>query len=115
MCWFIVTYSIAIRTLGKAGEKFRIELESIAAQTVQPEKVIVYIAEGYPRPEITVGKEEYVWVKKGMVAQRAIRYDEISSDCVLLLDDDVRLAVAGNPGSSATVLDKLARDRIGGE
>ncbi len=92
MCWFIVTYSIAIRTLGRAGEKFRIELESIAAQTVQPEKVIVYIAEGYPRPEITVGKEEYVWVKKGMVAQRAIRYDEISSDCVLLLDDDVRLA-----------------------
>ena len=87
-----MTYSIAIRTLGRAGEKFRIELESIAAQTVQPEKVIVYIAEGYPRPEITVGKEEYVWVKKGMVAQRAIRYDEISSDCVLLLDDDVRLA-----------------------
>ena len=87
-----MTYSIAIRTLGRAGEKFRIELESIAAQTVQPERVIVYIAEGYPRPEITVGKEEYVWVKKGMVAQRALHYDEITSDCILMLDDDVLLA-----------------------
>lgn len=88
----MMTYSIAIRTLGTAGEKFHMELESIKAQTVQPEKVIVYIAEGYPRPEFSVGKEEYVWVKKGMVAQRALHYDEITSDCVLLLDDDVRLA-----------------------
>ena len=86
------TYSIAIRTLGSAGEKFLEELRSIAKQTVRPEKVIVYIAEGYSRPEFTVGREEYVWVKKGMVAQRALPYDEISSDCILLLDDDVRLA-----------------------
>lgn len=61
-------------------------------QTVKPERVVVYIAEGYPRPSFSIGEEEYVWVRKGMVAQRALPYDEISSDCILMLDDDVQLA-----------------------
>ncbi|MBQ0046810.1 MAG: hypothetical protein KBT33_04755 [Prevotellaceae bacterium] len=87
-----MTYSIAIRTLGTAGYKFKQELQSIAAQTIQPEKVIVYIAEGYARPDFNVGLEEYVWVPKGMVAQRALPYNEITSDYVLLLDDDMLLA-----------------------
>ena len=86
------SYAIAIRTLGTSGDKFRKELKSICAQTVQPERVLVYIAEGYERPNFTVGTEEYVWVKKGMMAQRVLPYDEISSDCVLMLDDDVLLA-----------------------
>ena len=100
----ILTYSIAVRTLGTSGDKFRRELESIAAQVVQPEKVVVYIAEGYERPEFTVGKEEYVWVKKGMVAQRALRYDEIGSDCILMLDDDVLLV----PDSAEKMLKAMA-------
>ena len=86
------TYSIAIRTLGTAGALFRKELESLYAQTVQPERVVIYIAEGYERPHFTVGKEEYVWVKKGMMSQRVLPYDEITSDCILMLDDDVLLA-----------------------
>ena len=86
------SYSIAIRTLGTAGELFRRGLDSIAAQTVPPERVIVYIAEGYSRPTFTRGKEEYVWVKKGMVAQLALPYHEIGSECILMLDDDVELA-----------------------
>lgn len=86
------SYSIAIRTLGTAGDKYRQELESICLQTVQPERVLVYIAEGYSRPEFSIGKEEYVWVKKGLVAQRALPYDEITSDCILMMDDDVLLA-----------------------
>ena len=85
-------YSIAIRTLGTSGEKFVRELESIKRQTVQPEKVIIYIAEGYKRPDYTIGKEEYVWVKKGMMRQRVLRYDEIGSPLIMLLDDDVELA-----------------------
>lgn len=97
------SYSIAIRTLGTAGEKFRRELESIRLQTVQPERVMVYIAEGYARPEFTVGREEYVWVKKGMVAQRALPYDEIESDCILMLDDDVLLS----PDSAERMLKAL--------
>ena len=86
------TYSIAIRTLGTAGEKFRKELESLCAQTVRPERVVVYIAEGYEGPKFTVGSEEYVWVPKGMMSQRVLPYDEITSDCILMLDDDVLLA-----------------------
>lgn len=86
------TYSIAIRTLGTSGEKFVEELNSILLQTVQPEKIIVYIAEGYTKPTYTIGKEEYVYVKKGMVAQRALPYSEIDSEYILLLDDDVRLS-----------------------
>lgn len=85
-------YSIAIRTLGTSGEKFVRELESIKRQTVQPEKVLIYIAEGYKRPNYTIGKEQYVWVKKGMMRQRVLRYDEIDTPLMLLLDDDVELA-----------------------
>lgn len=85
-------YSIAIRTLGTSGEKFVRELESIKRQTVQPEKVVIYIAEGYDRPDFTIGKEEYVWVKKGMMAQRVLPYDEIDTPLILMLDDDVELA-----------------------
>lgn len=88
----MLSYSIAIRTLGTAGYRFKQELQSILAQTLQPERVVVYIAEGYPRPDFQVGQEEYVWVKKGMVAQRALPYTEITSDYVLLLDDDMILA-----------------------
>ena len=88
----MLTYSVAIRTLGTAGDKFRLELLSIAAQTVQPRRVLVYIAEGYARPSYTIGREEYVWVKKGMMAQRVLPYDEIDSDVIFMLDDDVRLA-----------------------
>ena len=86
------SYSVAIRTLGTAGDKFRQELESIKVQTVQPERVLVYIAEGYTRPDYTVGKEEYIWVKKGIMAQRILSYSEIESECILMLDDDVLLS-----------------------
>ena len=99
------SYSIAIRTLGIARMKFRKELESICAQTVQPEKVVVYIAEGFARPEFTIGEEEFVWVKKGMVAQRAQPYDTITSDCILMLDDDVFLAPDSAEKMLRTLLD----------
>ena len=98
-----MSYSIAIRTLGTSGETFRQELESICAQTVQPERIVVYIAKGYDRPDFTVGKEEYVWVRKGMMSQRILRYDEIASDCILMLDDDVHLA----PDSAEKMLKAL--------
>ena len=86
------SYSVAIRTLGLAGEAFRRELVSLYKQTLKPQKVVVYIAEGYKCPDWRVGNEEYVYVKRGMVAQRALRYDEIETEYVLLLDDDVELA-----------------------
>lgn len=85
------SYSIAIRTLGTHGDFFKRELESIVRQTVQPEKVVVYFAEGGTIPEKKIGKEEYVAMPKGMVAQRAHSYIGISSEYLLLLDDDVEL------------------------
>ncbi len=104
----MLTYSIAIRTLGTGGENFRRELESITRQTVQPEKTIVYIAEGYPRPDFQIGQEEYVWVKKGMIAQRALPYNEIKSDCILTLDDDVELS----PTFAETMLNEMESNRM---
>lgn len=86
------TYSVAIRTLGTSGDALRRELQSLHRQTVPPEKIIIYIAKGYSKPDFTVGCEEYVEVDKGMVAQRALKYNEISSDCIMCLDDDVELA-----------------------
>lgn len=87
-----MNYSVAIRTLGKSPETLRRELESISRQTILPDKVIIYIAEGYPKPSFRVMNEIYVEAPKGMVSQRAMNYDEIDSELILLLDDDVELA-----------------------
>ena len=102
----MLSYSVAIRTLGTAGEVFREELLSLGRQTVPPERVMIYIAEGFPRPDFQVGNEEYRWVRKGMMAQRMLPYDEIASDCILLLDDDVCLA----PDSAEKLLSSLEED-----
>lgn len=88
-------YTVAIRTLGTAGEKYQCLLDSLVNQTIKPTKIIVYIAEGYPIPKETVGIEEYIYVKKGMVAQRALDYKEITTDYILFLDDDVYIPPYG--------------------
>ena len=100
-------YSVAIRTLGTSGDKFIRELRSIYNQTILPDKVVVYIAEGYSRPSAQIGNEEYVWVKKGMVSQRALEYREIESDVILMLDDDVELAL-----NSAELMLKAMEDNV---
>lgn len=110
----MLTYSIAIRTLGTGGEKFRKELQSITLQTIQPERVLIYIAEGYPRPDFTIGKEEYIGVKKGMMAQRILTYQEISSDCILMLDDDVCLA-ADSVERMLVAMEKYNADCVGAD
>ncbi len=86
------SYSVAIRTLGKAGTVYQNLLNSIALQSHQPEKIVVYLAHGYEKPKETIGIEEIVYVPKGMVTQRALDYKEIDSEFILLLDDDVLLA-----------------------
>ncbi len=85
----MLEYSVAIRTLGKAPDILRQELESLHNQTVLPKEIIIYIAKGYQLPDFTVGIERYIEVDKGMVAQRALPYNEITTDRILLLDDDV--------------------------
>lgn len=84
-------YTAVIRTLGTAGDKYQILLDSLNKQTIQPSKILVYIAEGYAIPKETIGKEQYIYVKKGMVAQRALPYYEVNTEFILFLDDDLFL------------------------
>ena len=88
-------YTVVIRTLGKAGEKYQKMLDSLKTQTILPKEIIIYIAEGYEIPKETIGIERYVYVKKGMVAQRALPYNEVKTEYVLFLDDDVYLPPNG--------------------
>lgn len=81
-------YSVAIRTVGKAGDKFVRELESLFAQTVKPKHVYVHLAHGFERPEVQVGYEEYVDTPKGLVHQRAAA-NQVEEEYVLIIDDDV--------------------------
>ena len=85
------SYSVAIRTLG-TSHVLQQELESLHHQSIFPDRILIFIAEGFDRPSFTVGIEEYRWVSKGMVRQRALHYDEINSDFILFLDDDVVLS-----------------------
>lgn len=82
-------YTAVIRTLGTAGEKYQKELDSLCNQTIKPTEIFVYIAEGYQIPQETCGIERYIYVKKGMVAQRALNYDEVTTEWILFLDDDL--------------------------
>ena len=84
-------YVAVIRTLGCAGNKYQTLLNSLSAQTIRPKEIIVYIAEGYPIPRETIGFERYIYVHKGMMAQRALNYDEVDAEYMLFLDDDLYL------------------------
>lgn len=74
------SYSVAIRTLGRAGKLYQNLLESLIIRTIKPEKILVYIAEGYPLPKETVGFEEYVYVSK------TYSYNALPSKDILPID-----------------------------
>lgn len=84
-------YCAVIRTLGTAGEKYQILLDSLDKQTLRPRKILVYIPYGYPLPKETIGWEEYIRTEKGMVKQRSLPFDEVDTEYILFLDDDLRL------------------------
>lgn len=88
-------YTVAIRTLGKSGDKYQKELDSILAQIVTPRNVFVYLPEGYSIPKETIGIEKVIKCKEGMVAQRSLSFDEIDTEYILFLDDDVYLPPNG--------------------
>lgn len=82
-------YSVAIRTLGTGGDKYRKEIESLHRQTIKPKHIFVFIAEGYKRPDFQIGIEEYIPVHKGLVHQRAVSLQGVDTEYVLILDDDI--------------------------
>lgn len=97
-------YTAVIRTLGKAGEKYQALLNSLIRQSHKPDSIIVYLAEGFPIPKETVHKEKIVYVPKGMVAQRALRYEEVKTEWILFLDDDMAIENFG--------VERILRDTI---
>lgn len=86
-----INYSVAIRTLGKAGVAYETLIHCLKRQTIAPQKIVVYLAEGYAAPA-KIADEVIVTCKKGMAHQRALPYDEIETEYILLCDDDVYFA-----------------------
>lgn len=86
-----INYSVAIRTLGKAGVAYETLIHCLKRQTIPPQKIVVYLAEGYAAPA-KIADEVIVSCKKGMAHQRALPYNEIETEYILLCDDDVYFA-----------------------
>ena len=82
-------YSVAIRTVGKAGEKYLQELRSLHQQTVKPKHIFVHLAHGFDRPKEQVGMEEYIDTPRGLVHQRAASCEKVDTEYLLILDDDI--------------------------
>ncbi len=82
-------YSVAIRTLGRAGEKYQKLLDSIAASALQPKKVVVVLPEGFEPPAERLGYEEFVYSQKSMIGQRIEALRHIDTEYTLFLDDDI--------------------------
>lgn len=84
-----IDYSVIIRTIGKAGEKYQNLLNSIAALVPQPKEVIVVLPEGYDEPAEKLGWETFYYSAKGMVAQRMHGVAQCKTPYALICDDDV--------------------------
>lgn len=82
-------YSIAIRTLGRAGEKYQKLLDSIKKSGIQPQKVVVVLPEGFDLPAERLGCEQFVYCQKGMINQRIEALKYISTEYTLFVDDDI--------------------------
>ncbi len=82
-------YSIAIRTLGKAGKKYQKLLDSIKNSSVSPIKVIVVLPEGYDPPKERLGYETFVYCAKSMIGQRIEALKYIDTEYTLFFDDDI--------------------------
>ena len=68
-----LSYSVVIRTLGNTGEKYQALLQSIQAQTIQPEEIIVVIPHGYEL-DYKLGSERVVYCDKGNGTTTCSRY-----------------------------------------
>ena len=84
-----MSYSVAIRTLGQSGEKYRKLLKSIENSELSPEKVIVILPEGCGIPSDRLGYEEFHFCKKGMISQRMEALSYIDSEYTFFVDDDI--------------------------
>ena len=84
-----IDYSVIIRTIGKAGEKYQHLLDSIKKLQPQPREVIVVLPEGYAEPAEKLGWETFYYSPKGMVIQRMYGVQKCKTPYALILDDDI--------------------------
>ena len=84
-----IDFSVVIRTIGKAGEKYQRLLDSVKTLKPQPKEVIVVLPEGYDLPKERLGTERFLFSKKGMVHQRLKGFESCRSEYMLVCDDDV--------------------------
>ena len=82
-------YSVAIRTIGKAGEKYQKLLNSIKGCVHKPKKIVVVLPEGFEPPKEQLGYEEFVYCPKSMIGQRLEALKHIDTEYTLFLDDDI--------------------------
>lgn len=86
----MIDYSVSIRTLGTAGEKYAKCIRAIAQQTIRPKEIIVVINDKDKIKGLyKCGLERFVISPRGMVKQRIVGIEENTSDWLMLLDDDV--------------------------
>ena len=100
-----MSYSVAIRTLGTNKGQLKELIEDLFSQSVKSDKILIFIAENHPIPDFRVKDETYICVKKGMMNQRLLPYDEVSSEFLLMLDDDVKL----QPDSVEKLLEAMVK------
>lgn len=84
-----IDYSVIIRTIGKANEKYQKLLDSITNLIPKPKEVIVVLPEGYDLPKQQLGWETFYFSKKGMVSQRMFGIKVCKTKYALICDDDV--------------------------
>ena len=84
-----IDYSVAIRTLGKSGEKYKKLLYSIRFSRIQPREVIIVLPSQYEPPAERLGFEQFVYTEKSMIGQRLKALEYITAPYTLFLDDDI--------------------------
>ena len=84
-----IQYSVLIRTLGNAGEKYQKLLASIKELTPQPQEVVVVLPHGYSEPVDRLGYETIIYSEKGMYYQRVRGIEYCKTKYALICDDDV--------------------------
>ncbi len=85
-----ILYTVAIRTVGKGGEKYAALLQSISCLKPQPQEVLVCLPEGATPPVEQLGWERFVYLPKGMMSQRIYALEQIRTEYVLFTDDDIQ-------------------------
>lgn len=103
----MIEYSVIIRTTGKAGEKYKQLLASIAALKPQPKEIIVVLPKGYDLPVDRLGWESFYFCPKGMVLQRMYGIAQCKTPYALITDDDISF--------SSDFVQKLHKPLIEGE